>query len=69
MFCLRGTWREVCEVHCRCHRDDNLVISTDFPHDDSEFPHAIDNFLALPELSDETKRKALWDNCAWLYNL
>ena len=31
------------------------------------FPHAIDTFLSLPGISDETKRKALWDNCARLY--
>jgi predicted TIM-barrel fold metal-dependent hydrolase len=48
--------------------DDHLVVSTDWPHDDSRFPHAIETFLALP-LSDETKRKALWDNCARLYQL
>lgn len=31
--------------------DENLVLSTDWPHDDSRFPHAIDGFLALPHLS------------------
>jgi predicted TIM-barrel fold metal-dependent hydrolase len=45
------------------------VLSTDWPHDDSRFPHSIDSFLALPYLSSETKRKVLWDNCARLYNL
>ena len=49
--------------------DDNLVLSTDWPHDDSRFPHSIDSFLALPYLPSETKRKVLWDNCARLYNL
>jgi uncharacterized protein len=48
--------------------DDNVVVSTDWPHDDSRYPHAIDTFLGL-ELSKETKRKALWDNCARLYKL
>jgi len=48
--------------------DATLVVSTDWPHDDSRFPHAIDTFLGLP-LSDETKRRALWDNCARLYGL
>lgn len=46
--------------------DDNLVLSTDWPHDDSAYPHAIDHFLAQ-DLSPETKRKVLWDNCARLY--
>lgn len=48
--------------------DANLVVSTDWPHDDSRFPHAIETFLGLP-LSGETRRKALWDNCARLYKL
>jgi hypothetical protein len=37
--------------------DDNLVLSTDWPHDDSRYPHAIDGFLELPHLSSESKRK------------
>jgi uncharacterized protein len=49
--------------------DDNIVISSDWPHDDSAYPNAIDTFLQLPGVSDESKRKILWDNCARLYNL
>jgi predicted TIM-barrel fold metal-dependent hydrolase len=49
--------------------DDNLVLSTDWPHDDSRYPHAIDGFLELPHLSADSKRKILWDNCARLYGL
>jgi uncharacterized protein len=49
--------------------DDNIVISSDWPHDDSAYPNAIDTFLGLPGVSDESKRKILWDNCARLYNL
>jgi predicted TIM-barrel fold metal-dependent hydrolase len=49
--------------------DDNLVVSTDWPHDDSRYPHAVDTFLALPDIGDKSKRKILWDNCARLYNL
>src|SRR5207245_11055685 len=49
--------------------DDNLVLSTDWPHDDSRFPHAIEGFLAASPLSKDSKRKVLWDNCARLYNL
>ena len=49
--------------------DDNLVLSTDWPHDDSRFPHAVDEFLGQKALSAETKRKTLWDNCARLYKL
>jgi len=49
--------------------DDNLVLSTDWPHDDSRFPHAIEGFLDMADLSKDTKRKVLWDNCARLYNV
>jgi predicted TIM-barrel fold metal-dependent hydrolase len=45
---------------------DNLVFSTDYPHGDSKYPEAVKNFLELP-LSDEQKRKILWDNCARFY--
>ena len=48
--------------------DDNIVLSTDFPHLDSAFPHAIDEFMEL-DLSSESRRKVLWGNCARFYNL
>jgi len=48
--------------------DENIVVSTDWPHDDSAFPHALDEFLSVP-LSDAVRRKILWDNCARLYRL
>ena len=48
--------------------DDHLVISTDYPHPDSAFPRAMDEFFER-DLSDGTRRKVLWDNCARLYNL
>lgn len=49
--------------------DDNIVYSTDYPHGDSEYPHAVDEFLEIEGVAAETKRKILWDNCARLYNL
>jgi predicted TIM-barrel fold metal-dependent hydrolase len=49
--------------------DDNIVISTDWPHDDSAYPRAIETFIAIEGVSDESKRKILWDNCARLHNL
>ena len=45
---------------------DNLVFSSDYPHVDAKFPHASEEFLKMP-LSNETKGKILWDNCARLY--
>ena len=43
--------------------DDHLVISTDYPHPDSSYPHAMDNFLELSGISEVSKRKVLWENC------
>lgn len=45
---------------------DNIIFSTDYPHIDAQFPHSAQHFLTLP-LSDEDKRKILWDNCASFY--
>jgi uncharacterized protein len=49
--------------------DDNIVYSTDYPHGDSDFPRAIDEFLELENVSPKSKKKILWDNCARLYGL
>ncbi len=49
--------------------DDNIVVSTDYPHSDGLFPHAMEEFVALEGVSDKTKAKILWDNCARLYSL
>jgi len=47
---------------------DRLVFSTDYPHGDSRYPAAVDSILKLP-LSQEDKKKILWDNCARFYAL
>ena len=47
---------------------DYFVVSTDYPHSDGAFPEAMQQFLGLP-LSDEARRKILWDNCARLYKI
>ncbi|MGH2652699.1 MAG: amidohydrolase family protein, partial [Actinomycetota bacterium] len=49
--------------------DDAIVVSTDYPHSDGLFPDAIREFIALDGVSDKTKTKILWDNCARLYPL
>ena len=48
---------------------DNILFETDFPHPDSKYPHATDHFLdLLPDLiSEESKRKILWENAVDLY--
>jgi predicted TIM-barrel fold metal-dependent hydrolase len=45
---------------------ERVVFSTDYPHTDSRYPKATESLLKLP-LSDEEKRKILWDNCARFY--
>ena len=49
--------------------DDNIVISTDYPHADSRWPEAIDTFLRIEGLTEVSKRKIFWDNSARLYDL
>ena len=48
--------------------NDKIVYSTDYPHGDSKFPYATEQLLRL-DLSDEDRRKILWDNCAAFYGL
>ena len=45
---------------------DNVVFSTDFPHSDCAWPNASRAFLELP-MSEEQKRRILWDNCERMY--
>lgn len=49
--------------------DDNIVVSTDYPHSDGLFPEAINEFIHLEGVGDKAKAKILWDNCARLYPL
>jgi predicted TIM-barrel fold metal-dependent hydrolase len=49
--------------------DDNIVVSTDYPHSDGLFPVAIEEFVHLEGVSEKSKAKILWDNCARLYPL
>ena len=59
---------EPAEVVTRYGLEDRIVFSTDYPHADSKYPQSMNRFLRMP-LSDETKHKFLWDNCARLYRL
>lgn len=49
--------------------DDNIVFSTDYPHGDSDFPEGVEEFLEMGGVSDQSRKKILWDNCARLYNI
>jgi predicted TIM-barrel fold metal-dependent hydrolase len=46
--------------------DDNLVFSTDFPHGDAMYPHAVENFRKLP-LSEASQQKIVGANWSRLY--
>ncbi len=48
--------------------DDNLLFSTDYPHGDSQFPHAVDTFDEL-DLSEATKAKICGPNWERLYRI
>jgi len=45
-----------------------FVVSSDYPHSDGAFPEAVSQFMSLP-LTEEQRRKILWDNCARLYGI
>jgi predicted TIM-barrel fold metal-dependent hydrolase len=45
-----------------------FVCSTDYPHPDGAFPEAFKQFFGLP-LSNDQRRKILWENCARLYQI
>ncbi len=47
--------------------DDNVVMSVDYPHADGPFPNGVAEFLELPGVGRESKRKIMWDNCLRLY--
>lgn len=53
----------------RAFGDEHIVWESDFPHPDSKYPHTTEEFLSLrpEEISDESKRKILWDNAHDLY--
>ena len=38
-------------------------------HPDSAWPHAVEEFLGLPGVSDASKQKILWDNAMSLYGM
>ncbi len=48
--------------------DDNIVMSVDYPHADGPFPNGIKEFLELPGVGLDSKRKIMWENCLRLYD-
>jgi predicted TIM-barrel fold metal-dependent hydrolase len=48
--------------------DDNIVVATDFGHPEGRhYSHAVEEIRKLPGVSDESKRKMMWDNAFKLY--
>jgi predicted TIM-barrel fold metal-dependent hydrolase len=47
--------------------DDNLVWNTDYPHPDAPDPEKVLPWFEAQPISDESKRKILWDNSVRLY--
>jgi predicted TIM-barrel fold metal-dependent hydrolase len=47
--------------------DQRILFETDYPHPDSKFPHAVETFLAQDRVSEESKRKILWQNAVDFY--
>jgi predicted TIM-barrel fold metal-dependent hydrolase len=42
--------------------DDNLVWNTDYPHPDALDPNQVLPWFSAQPISDDSKRKILWDN-------
>lgn len=47
--------------------DDCLLYSSDYPHWDGDWPHTVKTILGREDLSENTKRKMLYDNVARFY--
>jgi len=48
--------------------DDTLAFFTDYPHSDSDFPEATQEFFHQ-EMPAASRRKILWDDCAKFYGI
>jgi predicted TIM-barrel fold metal-dependent hydrolase len=47
--------------------DRNVLFATDFPHPDAKYPNAVKQFMELPRVSTDEKRRILWDNALMFY--
>jgi uncharacterized protein len=48
---------------------DSIIFSSDYPHSDGLFPHAVRTIKERQDLSEDVKRKVLGENAARLFNL
>lgn len=44
--------------------DGVLMYASDYPHSECQFPNSIDNILAWPTLTPDTRQALLWDNAS-----
>ncbi len=58
-----GTVRSIIELL----GPDTLMFGTDYPHTECWFPKSVETILGWSTISNEAKRKLLWDNGASLY--
>jgi predicted TIM-barrel fold metal-dependent hydrolase len=61
-----------CDEHLLYHTIEELganriLFETDYPHPDSKYPRAVSTFLGQERVSEESKRKILWDNAIDFY--
>jgi hypothetical protein len=49
--------------------EDRIVMATDYPHFDSEFPHTVSKIKGRTDLNEQQKAKVLGENAAKLLNL
>lgn len=61
-----------CDEHVLYHvieelGDDHILFETDYPHPDSKYPRAVETFLDQERVSDQSKKKILWDNALDFY--
>ena len=64
----RPRWRSPrCERVVDSLGVDCVVTASDFPHPEGTFPDGVRDFIARSDLTDDTKRRILWDNANRLY--
>ena len=49
--------------------DHVLMFGSDYPHAESRFPDSVDIVLGWDRITEEMKRKLLWDNAAACFGL
>jgi hypothetical protein len=49
--------------------DDHILMATDYPHFDSEFPHTVSGIRERTDLTAKQKDRVLGENAAKLLNL